>query len=686
MDGVHWRVGIDSGGTFTDVCLFEEETGALRLTKVVSTPDNPSRGITTGLERILEGGDQAGEIRYFGHGSTVATNALIEGRGVPTGLITTAGFRDLLELGRQRRPDLYDLQVDKPEPLVRRDRRLEVRERVHFDGVVERRLDEEEVRAVVRRLRDEAVEAVAVCFLYSYVRPEHEQMVQRILAEEFPDAFVSASHEVLPEFREYERLSTVVINAYLGPVMSKYLGSLQQDLKAQGVTVPAHITQSNGGVISFDMARREPVRTILSGPSTGVVGATYIATLAGYGNIITFDMGGTSTDVSLVEGGRPKLASEMDVQGYPIKTPMLDIDTIGAGGGSIAWIDPGGHLKVGPRSAGAFPGPVCYALGNTEPTVTDANVVLQTLNPSYLLAGQMPISSEAAHTAVQRIGGLMGLDVMATAQGIISVVTANMARAVRVISVQRGYDPRDYALVAFGGAGPLHAARLARELDIPRVIVPESPGVLCALGLLMTDLRTNYSLTRMLPATAESMPAVAETFAALEARAVAWFDAEGIDHASRQMERSVDMRYAGQNYELTVPVPSGAVTIHTLSELRKGFTQAHEQMYGYVASEEPVQMVTFRLEAVGLAHKVALQAELECGPDAAPARVNERPVYLPEAGGWVDCPVYDRSLLRAGCRIVGPAVVDQMDSTTLILPGQSARVDPYRNLLLEEAR
>src|SRR5256714_208454 len=349
----NWRVGIDVGGTFTDVCLFEEETGALRVAKVPSTPDNPSRAITTGLERILQDGGRQGEVAYFGHGSTVATNALIEGRGVPTGLITTAGFRDLLELGRNRRPDLYDLQVDKPEPLVRRDKRLEVRERVHFDGTVESPLDEEDVRTVVRRLRTMGVEAVAICFLYSYVRPEHEQVVQRILAEEFPEAFVSASHEVLPEFREYERLSTVVTNAYLGPVMSTYLTSLEPQLRAQGVRVPGHITQSNGGVISFEVAEREPVRTILSGPSTGVVGATYVARRAGYDNIITFDMGGTSTDVSLIERGRPRLASEMDLQGYPIKTPMLDINTIGAGGGSIAWLDSGGHLKVGPRSAGA---------------------------------------------------------------------------------------------------------------------------------------------------------------------------------------------------------------------------------------------------------------------------------------------------------------------------------------------
>jgi N-methylhydantoinase A len=397
-------------------------------------------------------------------------------------------------------------------------------------------------------------------------------------------------------------------------------------------------------------------------------------------------MGGTSTDVSLIERGCPRLASEMNVQGYPIKTPMLDINTIGAGGGSIAWIDSGGHLKVGPRSAGAVPGPVCYSLGNVEPTVTDASVVLQALNPSYLLAGQMRISQRAARTAIGRLATQLGLDVMATAQGILSVVTANMARAVRVISVQRGYDPRDYALVAFGGAGPLHAARLARELAMPRVIIPESPGLLCALGLLMTDLRTNYSQTRLLPVDECSLSAMTETFAMLEERATTWFEQEGIEPSRRQLRRSVDMRYAGQNYELTVEAPPGAVTAQRLRQLLDGFAHAHEQMYGYVAPEEPVQVVTFRLEASGLAPKVELRAEPEQPSHPEAARSGERQAYLPEAGGWTDCPVYDRSLLRAGFQIAGPAVVEQMDSTTLVLPGQMARVDPYRNLLLEDVR
>lgn len=682
------RIGVDAGGTFTDVCLFEEETGAIHVTKVPSTPGDPSEAITEGVREILNrdgtaGNGSGGAVSYFAHGSTVATNALIEGRGVPTGLITTAGFRDLLELGRQRRPDLYDLQADKPEPLVRRDKRLEVHERVHYDGRIGQALDPAEVRAAVRRLRESGVRAVAICFLYSYLYPEHEAIVKRIVTEEFPEAYVSTSHEILPEFREYERLSTVVINAYLGPVMGAYLARLRPHLAELGVRVHPHITQSNGGIISFETAEQHPVRTVLSGPSTGVVGAAYVARLAGDEDLITFDMGGTSTDVSLIEGGVPKTTGEMELQGYPIKTPMLEINTVGAGGGSIAWIDSGGHLKVGPQSAGAVPGPVCYGLGNEHPTVTDANVTLRVLNPTHLLGGRMPIDAAAARRAIEGLAARLRLDPLATAQGIISVVTANMARTIRVISVQRGYDPRDFTLVAFGGAGPLHAARLARELEIPRVLVPERPGMLCALGLLVTDLRTDYSLTRILPASASALAAINDTFRALDERAGAWFAQEGIALERRRSRRSIDMRYVGQNYELAVAAPDGAITAAELDVLRAGFGRAHEQMYGYNAAEEPVQMVTFRLEAIGVAPKAELRASGDAGPDASGARIGERNVYLPEGGGFVPCPLYDRGRLASGNVVAGPAVIDQMDSTTLILPGQHARVDPYRNLIIE---
>ena len=688
MSQQRWRVGVDSGGTFTDVCLFDEVSGKVEVWKVPSTPDDPSRGITEGVEQGMrrvapEAKRPAEAIAYFGHGTTVATNALIQHRGVKTGLITTDGFRDLLEIGRQKRPDLYDLQADKPLTLVPRDLRLEVPERVDHTGAVDTPLDEARMRAAARALKAAGVKAVAVSFLYGFIRPEHEQRALKILREELPDAFLSAGHEIAPEFREFERLSTVVLNAYLGPVMAGYIERLSPRLEALGLSTAPHLTQSNGGVIGFATAARLAVRTVLSGPSTGVVGAQAVGALAGFPDLITFDMGGTSTDVALLQGGRCKLATEAMVHGYPIKAPMLDIHTVGAGGGSIAYIDAGRLLKVGPRSCGADPGPVCYDKGNGEPAVTDANVVLQTLNPHYLLGGRMKIRQDLAQQAIGRLAGQLGLGAMETAQGILSVVTANMARAIRVISVQRGHDPRDYTLMAFGGAGPLHAARLARELEIGRVLVPRNPGILCAMGLLLTDLRADFAATRLVRADAKAGPIVAAAFATLAHRAAHWFEEEGIAPADRRIVRTADMRYHGQNYELAVPVPDGPITAHTIELLGQGFAEAHRQRYGFAAEGDPVELVTLRLEAVGTVAKAELRAHPEAGPDAATAITGRRPVWQPEAGDFVETPIYDRDALKPGNRFAGPAIVEQMDATTLVPPGMTARVDRWLNLILE---
>jgi N-methylhydantoinase A len=686
-----WRVGVDSGGTFTDICLFEETEGRVEVWKVSSTPDDPSRGIAQGVEEGLrqvdpEAGDQpAADVSYFGHGTTVATNALIQHKGVRTGLVTSDGFRDLLEIGRQKRPDLYDLFADKPPTLVARSLRLEVAERVRHSGEVEVALDEEAVRDAARKLRAAGVGAVAIAFLYSFVRPEHERRAREIVAEEFSEAFICASHDIAPEFREFERLSTAVVNAYLGPVMKGYIDRLQPRLAALGMTVAPHLTQSNGGVIGFDTAAAKPVRAVLSGPSTGVVGAQAIGKAAGFPDLITFDMGGTSTDVALLKSGEARLASEAVVHGYPIKAPMLDIHTVGAGGGSIASIDSGGLMKVGPRSCGADPGPVCYGKGNDEPAVTDANIVLQTLNPEYLLGGRMAVRQDLSQAAIGRLAQTLGLGVMETAQGIISVVTANMAKAIRVISVQRGHDPRDYALMAFGGAGPLHAARLACELDIPRILVPRNPGILCAMGLLLTDLRADFATTRLMPLDAGALPQIEAAFVALSQQAEAWFAEETIAPDARRLLRTVDMRYAGQNYELAVPLPDGPMTPATLDLLARGFTEAHHRLYGFVAENEPVQLVTFRLEATGLVSKATLKAHPLESTDARHAIREQRNVWLAESRDFVACPVYARDDLRAGNRFSGPAIVEQMDATTLVLPGMTARVDAWLNLILEFA-
>jgi len=409
-----------------------------------------------------------------------------------------------------------------------------------------------------------------------------------------------------------------------------------------------------------------------------------VGRLAGFPDLITFDMGGTSTDVALLQGGACRLASEATVHGYPIKAPMLDIHTVGAGGGSIAYVDSGGLLKVGPRSAGAFPGPACYGMGGAEAAVTDANVVLQTL-PTHLLGGRMAVRQDLARAAVARLADQLGMGVMETAQGIVSVVTANMARAIRVVSVQRGHDPRDYTLAAFGGAGPLHAARLARELEISRILVPRNPGILCAMGLLLTDLRADFAATRLTTLAAAALPGVEAAFAELQARADAWFDGEAIAPEARRVTRTVDMRYAGQNYELAVTVPDGPATAATLDALAAGFAAAHRRIYGFVAEGEAVQLVTFRAEAAGVVQKARFQPQADAGPDASAAATGTRRVWLPEAGGFVACPVYGRGLLRAGNRIAGPAIVEQMDATTVVLPGMAARVEAYLNLILEAA-
>ncbi|WP_321337018.1 hydantoinase/oxoprolinase family protein [uncultured Cohaesibacter sp.] len=682
-----WRIGVDSGGTFTDICLFEEETGRLEIWKLSSSPDDPSRAIAQGVVEGLEQVDaSAGELGFLGHGTTVATNALIELRGVKTGLLISDGFRDLLELGRQKRPSLYDMNVDKPEQLVSRDLRRQVPERMRSDGTVDLPLDMEALKREVALLKEQDVKAIAICFLYGFLNTEHEVMAQKVVAEMLPDVFVSTSHAVAPEFREFERLSTTVVNAYLGPVMKRYIERLRKRLDEVGLKVAPQLTQSNGGVIGFDAAADLPVRTVLSGPSTGVVAAQEIGKMAGFSNIITFDVGGTSSDVALLQNGMCHLTGEADVHGYPIKAPMLDIHTVGAGGGSIAHIDSGGLLKVGPRSAGAYPGPVCYGNGNEEPTVTDANIVLQTLNPVEILGGRMKVRRDLAVEAVQRLADQIGLGVMETADGILQVVIANMAKAIRVISVQRGHDPRDYTLMAFGGAGPLHAARLAKELDISRMIIPLTPGALCALGLLLTDLRADFAISRLTELDANSLDAVEAGFAKLSSQAQDWFLADNISESRRKEMRTVDMRYAGQNYELSVSVPAGPISLETFKQLEEGFEAVHKQRFGFIAKGEKIQLVTLRLEAVGEVKKAELQSYPLEGAVADAARIGERDVWLKEAGGFVNCPVYDRKLLKHGNQIAGPAIIEQMDTTSVLLPDMTAAVDAYLNLIVEVAQ
>ena len=679
-----YRLGIDVGGTFTDLVLFSEDAGTIVVEKVPSVPSDPSEGIMDGIARILAGAGVApADVVYVAHGTTVATNTLLQRHGARTALITTRGFRDLLEIARQRRPSLYDLDAPKPRALVRRKLRREVPERVMADGSVRLPLDLVQVDRVLDELADEGIEALAICFLYSFLHPEHERAVAERARRRLPGVAVSASSDVLAELREYERLSTTVANAYLLPRMGSYVRAFSRRVADAGIPCAPYINQSNGGTISIEEAVRAPVRTVLSGPSAGVMGAVWLARHRALSSLVTFDMGGTSTDVSFVKDGTPTLAFEREIDGIPLRVAGLDIETIGAGGGSIAWRDSGGALRVGPESAGAHPGPACYGRGGRAATVTDANLFLGRLGPSGLLGGSMPLDAGAADSAIHTLAEALALTPLETARGIVAVVNANMAGAVRLVTVQRGVDPAGLALLAFGGAGPLHAAALARELGVRTVVVPPSPGLLCALGLLVEDLRVDAVRTCVCRLGADTLDRLDKLFAEMESDAVAWLEREEVPAARRFLERWLDMRYVGQNYELLVPVPEEVWRVRRVEPLRARFLAHHEGAYGYAAPDEPIQIVNARLVARGRPDPPVLPKGAHAVGDVGGAVVAQRRVFFEAAGDFVQCPVYERKRLAAGHIVEGPAVVEQFDSTTLIHPGQRAEVDDLGFLLIQ---
>ena len=674
---------MDVGGTFTDIALWDEVRQRLTVLKLPSVPADPAEGILAGIRAIAaRDGVSPAALGFVAHGTTVATNALLEKKGARTALLTTRGFRDLLEIARQKRPDLYDLQVDKPPALVPRPWRLEAGERLLADGTVREKLQEADVAAAVAALRaaPEAMEALAICFLYSFLDPAHERRAAELVQAHLPGLYVALSCDVSPEFREYERLSTTVLNAYLGPLIGRYVRRFAERVRELGVAGAPYINQSNGGIISVAEAAVRPVRTLLSGPAAGVMGAAWVASQAGIDTIITFDMGGTSTDVARVEGGVPRIAAERTIDGYPVRIPALEIESVGAGGGSLAWVDSGGALKVGPRSAGAAPGPACYGRGGERPTVTDANVVLGRLSSSHLLDGDMRLEPALAERAIAALGRELGLEPLQAARGIVSVVQANMLAAIRLVSVRKGYDPRGATMVAFGGAGPLHAAALARDLGVARVLVPRAPGILCALGLLVEPLRFDLVRTRVELLDALGVAELGAAFAELEREAEAWLDREGVPAGRRRLVRALDMRYLGQNFELLVAAPA-ELWGGDLGALRQAFLREHARVYGHGAEDDAIQVVSYRLTALGEPGALTLP-RLPPAPDASPAaaRAGERPVYFDEAGGFVSTPVYRRELLRAGHRLDGPAIVEQMDSTTVLLPGQWAAIDEQANI------
>jgi N-methylhydantoinase A len=678
------RIGTDVGGTFTDLVAVDQATGTARHFKLPSSPADPAIAIADGVAALLEQSGASGEtIAFLGHGTTVVTNLIIERRGARTALLTTAGFRDVLEIGRQTRPDLYDYTVERPPPLVPRHLRIEIPERIDADGNVLTPLDEHAVARAAEALRAEGIEAVAIGFLHAYKNDAHERRAGEILRRLLPKAFIALSSEVLPEFREYERLSTTVINAYAGPRIARYLAAFAERMAGLGASVPPYVFHSNGGLMSVETASRFPVRTCLSGPAAGVIGAAAIGSAAGFPDLITFDVGGTSTDVSLVEAGRPAFTAERVVAGYPVRVPMIDIEAIGAGGGSIAALDDAGALKVGPRSAGAEPGPAAYGHGGTEATITDANLLLGRLNPDALLGGRMPVDLDAARRVVtERVAAPLGLSVEHAALGILRIASAGMARAIRSISTDRGRDLRRFALFAYGGAGPLHASDVARELGIPRVIVPAEPGTLCARGILHSDLSFDLAQTRITIAEPGAWREVAAGFASLAGSGAEILDRERIPDADRHTLYGVDARYEGQNFEVYVGLdgldPDGDAAVLD-AEFARRFRAAHAEVYGYDIPGRAIELVTLRLKMIGTVAKPTLAAPVAVDGDP---QIGQRQVYFDTATGSVDTPVLDRARLRLGASLCGPAVIEEMSATTLLHPGDHAEVDGFGNLIV----
>jgi N-methylhydantoinase A len=668
-------LGVDVGGTFTDFFLMDEASGATRSYKIASTPDDPSRAILQGLRALAP----EGSLAVLAHGTTVATNALIERRGGEVALVTTAGFKDLLEIGRQTRPKIYDLKADHPEPLVPRERRFEVAERIGPAGEVIVDLAEAEITRVTAEVKNSGAQSVAVCFLFSFLNSEHERRVGEALRTALPGVDVSLSCEVQPEFREYERLSTTVLNAFLQPVVGRYMTRLQAAVEHHAPGARIGICQSSGGLMSIGRAGEMPIRTALSGPAAGVVGAVAAGARSSRRDLITFDMGGTSTDVCLVRDGKPEKAFGRSVAGFPVRLPSIDIHTVGAGGGSIAHIGRDGLLRVGPMSTGADPGPACYGKGGPEPTVSDANLMLGRL-PEELIGGGMRLDPCLAEKAIAPLAAKLGLSLRETALGIVRIVNANMMRAIRAVSIERGHDPRSFTLLPFGGAGALHAVEIARELGICRVLVPAAPGILCAQGVAVADLEESFVATCRVTLDGDLAP-VAAAFARLLGAARQWHRRERRAGLEEYQDSVIDMRYVGQNFELAIGLPPGE-GLPPSGWLRSAFLAAHQRKYGHHDSAAPIEIVNVRLSA----RKARARPRT---PNFAPARSpsaassrRTRPVWF-TADRPTETTFIDRGVLVPGTALEGPFVITQFDATTLVPSGSRLLVAECGSLQIE---
>ena len=684
-----YRVTVDTGGTFSDFVFFNEDSGEIAITKVPSTPKEPFQAVLNGVKELLDQGVAAGDVSFFCHGTTVGTNTLLEEKGAKTGLLVTQGFRGIYEVMEQTRgygAATYDLFFEKPRLLAPPFYTEEIPERVDFRGNVLQAIDVEASREAVRRLKKKGVQSVAVCFLFSFLNPAHELTIKEIFAQEFPKARLSLSYEVLPQIREFYRLSTTVINAYIQPVMASYLSRLESRMRDTGVATPKlYIMQSNGGVSTFKGSAAKPVATVLSGPAGGVIASMGTCERVGINNIITFDMGGTSCDVALIHQGNPVITTQGKINMRPISLPMLDIHTVSAGGGTIARIDAVGGLQVGPDSAGADPGPVSYDRGGENITITDANIVTGVLDPDHFLGGRMKLNKHKAEKLLEeRIAKPLKLDLLEAADGVLKIIDAKMEEAIKAVSSARGYDIRDFTLVAFGGGGPMHAGRMARDLGIPTVLVPLTPGVHSALGLLMSDVKHDYVRSKLVGLDDLDLAEINHLFSQLIEQGKADLYDEGFHGDEIKLEPYLDLRYAGQGYELTVPCSMPPLTKQDLIIMRERFDTLHEQNSGHKAETEPVELVSLRLISLGLVQQAKLSPGKVTGRKVEQAKSGTRKIFFGREHGVLVAEIYHRDLLERGHRIAGPAIVEQLDTTTVIQPEQQATVDEYRNIIIRE--
>ena len=697
-----YRIGVDIGGTFTDATLINSNTGEIFTSKVLTTPSDPSVGFINAVEKILKSEKIQPELlEYVVHATTVATNAIIEGKIAKTAFITTEGFRDMLEIARQIRPSLYDLQFKKPKPLIPRQLCYEVTERMNSKGEIIKPLDSKSINKIIDLLIENKVDAVAICLLHSYRNPEHEIQLKRAIQLRIPKLMISSSSEVVPEFREYLRASTTVINSSISPIINKYITSISKKLSIYKINAELLVMQSNGGVYSARAAIASPVHMVESGPAAGVVASSVLGKFLGYKNIISFDMGGTTAKAALIKDGKPSVTKDYSVgnfaqtgmgafggsSGYPIRTPVIDLVEIGAGGGSIAWVDSGGALRVGPQSAGADPGPACYGLGGTQPTITDANLILGKLDPNYFANGEIILDIDLAEKSIlDSCAKQLDLSVLQVANAIVEIANNAMVNALRLVSVQKGHDPREFILVGFGGAGPAHVANLADEVGIEKVIIPKGPGTASALGLLVTDVRMDLSKTLMVRADTMDLSEVKEGFDSLEVegRRLHSYNDNVDQKTDLFFERILEMRYWGQSFELSVQAPDKKIDQNWLTELLELFHLAHESSYGFRVDKDPVEIVNLRLTAV---RKISIPKtqKLKNNHIKNPLVIKgERSVYFNEEHQKITTPIYDRSKFLGGLIFNGPAIIEEPDSTSIIPPNWQVEVDFYGNLILQK--